>query len=237
MHCERAVEEVRKRGAIVAIAWGGVNCGTFAPMKRSRWLPFALGVLAVALAALVASIAVIDAYGLADRARPADVIVVLGSQVYAGGRPGPSLARRADHAVALYHRGYASHILCTGGFTEREPKSEAQVACDRIAQAGVPREVLFLEERSTSTEENAAFSAAIMRERGWDSALVVSDGYHLLRAALMFERAGVEAHPSPAQATAGPMNPLERMVREAREAGGLVLYGVRVLLGIDATAR
>ena len=205
-------------------------------MNRSRWLSFGLGVLAVALAGLVVSIAAIDAYGAVDRARPADAIVVLGSHVYPGGRPGPSLARRADHAATLYRQGYAAHVICTGGFTEPEPKSEARVACDRIAAAGVPRDALILEEGSTSTEENAAFSAAIMRERGWDSAVVVSDGYHLLRAALMFGRAGIEARPSPAQVTAGPMNPLERIVREAREAGGLVLYGVRVLLGIDATS-
>lgn len=237
MHCERAVEEMRKRGAIVATAWGRVNCGTFALMKRSRWVQVALGLLAAALAGLVASIAVIDAYGVVDRARPADAIVVLGSQVYPGGRPGPSLARRADHAATLYRLGYAGHVICTGGLTEPALKSEAQVACDRLAEAGVPREALLLEERSTSTEENAAFSAAIMRERGWDSAIVVSDGYHLLRAALMFGRAGVETYPSPAQVTAGPMNPLERIVREAREAGGLVLYGVRVWLGIDATSR
>jgi uncharacterized SAM-binding protein YcdF (DUF218 family) len=206
-------------------------------MRRSRWVPFAFGLLAAALAGLLVSMAVIDAYGVVDRARPADAIVVLGSQVYPGGRPGPSLARRADHAAALYRQGYAGHIICTGGLAEPAPKSEARVACDRLAEAGVPREALLLEERSTSTEENAAFSAAIMRERSWDSAVIVSDGYHLLRAALMFGRAGIGAHPSPAQVTAGPMNLLERMVREAREAGGLVLYGLRVLLGIDATSR
>jgi len=206
-------------------------------MRRFHLLRLGLVGSAAILIGLVVTIAVIDSYGLSDRARKADAIVVLGSQVYPGGRPGPSMARRADHAAALYRQGYAGHVICTGGFTESESKSEAQVACDRIAEAGVPREALILEERSTSTEENAAFGAAIMRERGWGSAVVVSDGYHLLRAALMFGRAGIEAHPSPAQATAGPMNPLERVVREAREAGGLVLYGVRVLLGLDATSR
>ncbi len=206
-------------------------------MNRSRLLRLGLLGLIVALIGLSATVAVIDAYGLVDRARPADAIVVLGSQVYPGGRPGPSLSRRADHAAALYRRGYADHVICTGGFTEPEPKSEAQVACDRLVAAGVPRQAVVLEERATSTEENAAFTAAILRARGWRSAILVSDGYHLLRTTLMFERAGIAAYASPAQATVGPMGALERFGREVRETGGLALYGIRVLLGIDATAR
>lgn len=193
--------------------------------------------LAVVSIGLAASIAAIDAYGLVDRAQPADVIIVLGSQVNSGGRAGPSLARRADRATALYRQGYADRIICTGGFTSPGSVSEAQAACDRIVAAGVPREAMILEQRATSTEENAAFSAAIMREQGWRSAVIVSDGYHLLRAVWMFQRAGVEVYPSPAQAVAGPMNPVERFVREARETAGLVLYGARIVLGIDLTAQ
>lgn len=181
-------------------------------------------------------VAAIDAYGLIDRAQLADVIVVLGSQVYSSGRPGPSLARRADHAAALYRQGYAAHVICTGGLSEPDPVSEARVACDRIVAAGVPREAVILEEQATSTEENAAFTAAILRERGWRSAIIVSDGYHLLRATWMFQRAGVAAYPSPAQVTAGPMHPVERILREAREALGLIWFGLRVLLGVDLTS-
>jgi len=206
-------------------------------MTKRAWLRrFIFITLIAALVGLTGMVAAIDAYGMVDRAQPADVIIVLGTQVFPGGRAGPSLARRADHAAALYHQGYAAHVICTGGFTEPEPKSEAQVACERIVEAGVPREAVTLEERSTSTEENAAFTAAIMRERGWRSAIIASDGYHLLRATLMFQRAGVEAYPSPAQATAGPMHPVERIVREVREVGGLILFGFRVLLGVDVTS-
>ncbi|MGH2592336.1 MAG: YdcF family protein [Anaerolineae bacterium] len=206
-------------------------------MTKRAWLRrFIFITLIAAVIGLAAMVAAIDAYGLVDRAQPADVIVVLGSQVFPGGRAGPSLARRADHAAALYHQGYAAHVICTGGFAEPEPKSEAQVACERIVAAGVPREAVTLEERATGTEENAAFTAAIMRERGWLSAIIASDGYHLLRATLMFQRAGVEAYPSPAQVTAGPMHAVERIVREVREAGGIIWFGVRVLLRIDLTA-
>ena len=44
--------------------------------------------------------------------------------------------------------------------------------------------------------ENAWFSARIMRERGWRTALVVTDPLHLPRALLVFRVAGVQAHGS-----------------------------------------
>ena len=135
-------------------------------MKRSRRLRFSLTAAISAVLGLAVLIGVIDAYGLVDRAGPADVIVVLGSQVYPGGRAGPSLERRAQHAAALYRRGLADHIMCSGGVGDHPP-AEAEVACRRVIELGVPPGAMVYETRSHSTEENAAYSAAIMRERGW----------------------------------------------------------------------
>ena len=53
----------------------------------------------------------------------------------------------------------------------------------------------------------------------------------------MFQQTGITVYPSPAQITAGPMNPIERIVREAREAMGLVYYGTKVVLGVDLTSQ
>ena len=193
-----------------------------------------LAALVVALVGLVVTVAVIDAYGLVDHAQPADVIVLLGSQVYPGGKIGPSLERRSQHAAELYRQGLAAHVICSGGVGDNPP-AEAYVACGRVVELGVPATAVVYEDQSRSTEANAAFTAAIMRAHGWRSAVLVSDGFQLLRAALMFERAGIPVYPSPAQVTAGPMNPIERVVREAREAVALVWFGARVLLGIDLT--
>jgi uncharacterized SAM-binding protein YcdF (DUF218 family) len=181
-----------------------------------------------------AALAVIDGYGQHDRAQPADVIVVLGARVYAGGRLGPSLTRRAQHAAALYQQGYAPSILCTGGLGT-DPPTEAEAACGLIAELGVPRTALFFEMQSHSTEENALYSAVIAREQGWTSALIVSDGYHLLRATLLFQRAGFSVYPSPAQLTGGPMNPIERAARESRELAALLWFWGKLAVGSTAT--
>jgi uncharacterized SAM-binding protein YcdF (DUF218 family) len=184
----------------------------------------------------VALVAVIDQFGYPDRSQHADVIVLLGSIVYPGGQLGPSLERRAEHAAALYKQGFANHIICSGGVGDNPP-AESIVACGRVIDLGVPADAILYEEQSHSTEENAAYIVAIMREHGWTSAIIDTDGFHMLRATLMFQRTGVIAYPSPAQITTGPMNPVERIVREAREAIGLIYYLVRVAFGTDLTAK
>ncbi|MBP7687874.1 MAG: YdcF family protein [Thermoflexales bacterium] len=184
--------------------------------------------------ALISVLVIIDQYGYVDQTQPADVIIVLGAQVTGDGQPGTSLARRAAHAASLYQQGYADFVLCSGGVGDNPP-SEARAACGRVMELGVPPEAIVYEENASSTEENAAFSAQIMRARGWRSAILATDGFHLFRAAWMFQRTGLTVYPSPAQITAGPMDTVERLGRELREVLGLAWYGARVVLNADVT--
>ena len=186
--------------------------------------------LAFALAVFLVLLAVVDQFGYADRAQSADAIVLLGSMVYPGGQLGPALERRAQHAAALYQRGLAPVVICSGG-VGTNPPAEALVACARVVALGVPQRAVMYEDQSHNTEENAAFTARMMRLRGWHTAIIATDGFHLYRATLMFERVGVTAFPSPAQATVGAMNPIERIVREMREVGGVVWYEIKWLGG------
>jgi uncharacterized SAM-binding protein YcdF (DUF218 family) len=204
--------------------------------KHPRLLRFILLLILISAIVLITLVIVIDQFGFTNQTQRADVIVLLGSQVFPGGQLGPSLERRAQHAAALYKQGMADHIICSGGIGDNPP-SEARVACGRVIDLGVPIAAILYEEQSHSTEENAAYTAAIMREHGWSSAIINTDGFHLLRATLMFQRTGIIVYPSPAQITAGPMNPIERIVREAREAIGLMYYAVRVVFGVDLTSR
>lgn len=174
----------------------------------------------------------IDQFGAVDRAQPADVIVLLGSMVYPGGEIGPALERRTEHAAALYRRGLAAHIICSGG-VGANPPAEAVLACGRLAELGVPQAALILESDSHNTEQNAHFSTAIMRAHGWHSAVLASDAFHLYRAAQMFEHVGVTVYASPAEVTTGPMNPVERIVREMREVLGVLWFWARAAVGRD----
>lgn len=142
-------------------------------------------------------VVIVHVYGQADRAEQADVIIILGAGMRYDGRPGPALVRRTNHAVEVWNQGYARNIICTGGVPAGRNHSEASGCRDVLMSQGVPEAVIFLEERSRSTEENAIFAHEIMRENGWDSAVLVSDGYHLFRAQWIFSTQGITVHPSP----------------------------------------
>lgn len=177
-------------------------------------------------------LALVDGYGFVDHARPAAAIVVLGSRVYPGGRPGPSLVRRAEHAAALYAQGLAPLIVCTGGQGDETVPSEAAVACGLIADTGVPAAALLLEDQSHSTEENALYTAALLGPRAAGPVIVVSDSYHLYRAGLLFGRAGLAAYTSPVPHR---LSAVERYYRTTRELAALVWYWGKTALGLPQT--
>jgi len=191
-------------------------------------------VLLTGVALWVACLAVIDGYGSLDQSQPAEVIIILGSRVYLDRRPGPALTRRTRHAVALFQQGLAQRVICSGGLGAYPP-TEAEAACDLAESLNVPAAAILIEDQAHSTEENALYTAALMRAHGWQTAILVSDGYHLYRAALLFRRAGMVVYPSPAQITAGPMNPVERYVRESREVIALVWYWGKTAVGSQVT--
>jgi uncharacterized SAM-binding protein YcdF (DUF218 family) len=197
-------------------------------------LNVALRLLLTGLLLYPLSLALIDGYGQLDRAQPADAIVVLGARVYPPARPGPALTRRTYHAVALYQRGLAPVIICSGGLGP-VPPTEAEAACRLAASLGVPPEALLLEARSHSTEENALYTAELMAAHGWNSVIVVSDGFHLYRAGLLFAHAGLTPHPSPAQHTVGPMPLRERYARITRELAAVAWFWGKGLVGLEMT--
>lgn len=169
-----------------------------------------LALWALSVALLLAAIMV---YGSVDYAQQADVIVVLGAGLQPNNQPGPALIRRTAQAAELWQRGIADRMICTGGYGLRRERSEADACAELLRDHGIPAAAITLEERSRSTEENAIHTAEIMREQGWQSAVVVSDGYHLLRAASIFNREGIAHTTSPAQAPS-VLNLLTSILRE-----------------------
>jgi uncharacterized SAM-binding protein YcdF (DUF218 family) len=211
------------------------------PLRRAkqvwkrRWVRLVFLITALGLLLGLGLAAQVRQYGLVDRAAPADVIVVLGAGLYPNGQPNPGMTRRAEHAAALYAAGYAPWVICSGGFTVGVPVSEAAACADLLVARGVPREVILLEENSLSTEENAIYTAALMRAHGWQTALVTSDDYHLWRTTLLFQAHGVALTTSPAQVTTGPIPPDQYLVSLGREVAALVWLTIKNALGLPFT--
>lgn len=165
----------------------------------------------------------VDRFGQRDRAMPSDALVVLGARVLPGGVPSGSLQARVERAVELYQRGLAPRLVFSGGVGVNPP-SEAQVMRALAVQLGVPAEACILEEQSHSTEQNARYSAELLRSMGARRVLVVSDPYHLLRARQYFRLQGFEVATSPALLTERNLHAVDRFYWTVREAFALLLH-------------
>jgi uncharacterized SAM-binding protein YcdF (DUF218 family) len=164
-------------------------------MKRVIWIGSAL--IVVALTVYISYVAVrIEHQSSRDEAQPADVILVLGAAEYSG-RPSPVLRARLDHALELYQRRLAPRILTTGGAGGDPVYTEGGVGRSYLMNHGVPSESIIVENEGESTLESTALAGEIMRRMGLQSAIVVSDGYHIYRVKKMMQFRGLQVYGSP----------------------------------------
>ncbi len=114
----------------------------------------------------------------------------------------PVFKERVNHAVELYKSGVVQKIIITGGLGEGSVLADSQVAKQYALSLGVPAADILTEEKSTITQENLENAAAIMREEGFQTAVIVSDPLHMARAMLMAKDAGIDAVSSPTPTSA-----------------------------------
>lgn len=154
--------------------------------------------LAIWATVVVALAVMIHTTGQQDEARESDVIVVLGSGLRRDGSAGDALRRRSVWAADLYGRGIAPHIICTGGVGAGQARSEAEACAEILRERGVPPDAIHTETNSRSTEENAIYAGAIIAANGWETVTLVTDSFHMLRAAWIFDNYDIEHYRSPA---------------------------------------
>ena len=135
-------------------------------------------------------------FGRRDEARPADAIVVLGAAQY-DGKPSPVLKARLDHAVTLYQRDIAPKVILTGGVGVGDTVSEAEVGKRYVMKHGVPEESILIEPAGVSTEQSMATVKRLMVGDRMNSAVLVSDPFHMLRLRLLAAKLGIKAFSSP----------------------------------------
>ena len=163
------------------------------PHQEARvtgWIRGGLAAIAIGAAVWGAGAWGLDAYGHRSPAGTYDAIVVAGCRVQPDGQPSLALQRRTRHAVALWRQDRAPVIVFTGGVGQFPP-SEAIAAATYARTLGVPDSAMILEDRSTSTEENARFAADTLDPTS--RVLVVTDTYHVFRAERVFGRVFAEA--------------------------------------------
>jgi uncharacterized SAM-binding protein YcdF (DUF218 family) len=128
-------------------------------------------------------------------------LVVLGSGLRTTDESSPPRERldaagtqRILTASRLWHERRFGLVILSGA-----PPAGNEAMRDLIVHLGVPPERLVLEDRSLNTRENAAYSAAILRERGAAATVVVTSALHLRRSVKDFAAVGIRAIPTAAE--------------------------------------
>ena len=157
-----------------------------------------------AFALWIASTTAVLIWSSRDEARPAHAIVVLGAAQYAG-KPSPVLRARLDHALDLWNRHLASLLILTGGTGAGDTTSEAAVGRNYARKHGVPDSAILVENEGRTTSESMRAVAGMLEVRGLQTALLVSDPFHMLRLRILARRFGFIPYTSPTQTS--PISP------------------------------
>lgn len=125
----------------------------------------------------------------------ADAVIILGAGVN-GTRPSLTLRSRLDAALEYLEQHPEVPVVLSGGQGSGEDITEAQCMYDYLTERGVEPERLLLEEDSTSTAENFAFSRPLLVAAGVDPeedlVAFVTNDFHICRAGLLASREDYE---------------------------------------------
>lgn len=100
-------------------------------------------------------------------------------------------------AAARLHERTGLPIIFSGGQVFADSGNEADISARQLRELGIPASDLLTENRSLNTEQNALYTAALLKERGYTRPILITSAFHLPRSVLNFERAGVEVTPYP----------------------------------------
>lgn len=164
-----------------------------------------------------------------DETRPVDAIVVLGAAQY-NGRPTSVLRARLDHVLTVYDEGYAPFVVVTGGKQQGDVTTEAEASRDYLIEHGVPATSILMENEGRDTWQSLQGVASLLKERELSRVLLVSDGFHLMRAKMMARDLGLTAFAS--AAADSPIRPgsSREFGYVAREAVAILAYAVKSVL-------
>lgn len=110
-----------------------------------------------------------------------DYVIVLGASLHADGSPKEALRYRLDAALAYLEENPDSICIVSGGQGSDEPCTEAYAMAEYLVEHGLDADRILLEERSTTTAQNLAYSRELM-DSADASVVVVTNNFHVFRA-------------------------------------------------------
>ena len=95
---------------------------------------------------------------------------------------------RVNEAVKLYQDGWSNVLIFSGAAEDKTGPSNALAMKTLAVKTGVPATVIYVDEDSNTTKQNAQNVQTIFSELNVKSAILVTSGYHQRRASLEFNK-------------------------------------------------
>ena len=124
-----------------------------------------------------------------------EFVVVLGAQGQ-GDQPSLTLKKRLDLAAAYLTEHPQARAVVSGGQGPDEQYTEASVMAAYLIAQGIDESRILREEQASDTQENLAFSRALVEPLGVDtrSVLIITSDFHLCRAKFLAKKLGMEPY-------------------------------------------
>lgn len=197
--------EGRSLGNLLSLVAGVALVGlpVFAVLLVITLNPVAIGLAALLFflcsyfgVVFVVFLAYAVAYGRMKHTLKPVAVVILGSQIINGKVP-PLLRSRLDKGLEIYQEAAPENsplLIPSGGQGADESRPEGVAMAEYLMAAGAPEQHVVAENQAVNTAQNLRFSAALAKEQGREGEMVVvTNNYHVLRAALLSRKLGIDA--------------------------------------------
>lgn len=169
---------------------------------KQRKMKLPLGICA-GIVVLVVTLAVVETGCIISACvkEPAEnaTAVVLGCRVY-GERASLSLIERLEAAYEYLQENPEAVCVVSGGQGAGEDISEAECMYRWLVAKGIDESRIYKEDKSTSTDENIAFSKELIEKNGLNSNIaIVTSEYHSYRAGIIAKENNMSFGSEPGQ--------------------------------------
>lgn len=144
----------------------------------------------------------------------ADYVIILGSGIR-GTELSLTLKQRLDASLDYIRNHPQTPVIVSGGQGPGESIPEALAMKNYLVEQGITPAQVIMEDKSTSTQENMAFSKKIIDEAGLEhpEIMIVTSDYHMFRSKYLAAKNGYAAEYGISAPSPGYLKPIN-MIRE-----------------------
>lgn len=166
-------------------------------MKKKKIIKYIIGIIMIC--AVYAGFLQYNIYkhGHMKATYDADYIIVLGSKVN-GTKPSYSLQYRIDKAGEYLKSHEKTIAIVSGGKGKGEDISEALAMKYELMKLKIAEDRIIMEDKSTSTDENIAFSKPLIPDN-MKKGMIVTNDFHMFRAKKIAAKQGLQLEGLPAE--------------------------------------